>query len=230
MAEATNGLNNALAYKWTYADAATREADTGLDSADLGKWARQTDNNTVWMLTATTPTWVQVGGAATMAGSIASTQVPYATGANTLTGNANFTRDASGTLGNILTGNGAPAIFGQGDTGYGGDFEATGAGGWGVYAYASGVGGQGVVAEVGATTGIPLQGLAPTSQTADLLQLQVNSSTKFAVAPSGRPRFVSTPPSSASDTGTAGELAWDSGFLYICVSSNTWKRVAVATW
>lgn len=37
-------------------------------------------------------------------------------------------------------------------------------------------------------------------------------------------------PASATATGTAGEMRWDSSFLYICTSSNTWKRVAIATW
>lgn len=37
-------------------------------------------------------------------------------------------------------------------------------------------------------------------------------------------------PASASATGTAGQIAYDSGFLYICTATNTWKRVAIATW
>lgn len=37
-------------------------------------------------------------------------------------------------------------------------------------------------------------------------------------------------PSSASDTGVAGTIAWDSSFVYVCVATNTWKRVAIATW
>lgn len=37
-------------------------------------------------------------------------------------------------------------------------------------------------------------------------------------------------PSSASDTGTAGTVAWDSNYIYICVATDTWKRVAIATW
>lgn len=35
-------------------------------------------------------------------------------------------------------------------------------------------------------------------------------------------------PSSATDTGTAGTIAWDANFVYICVSTNAWKRVAIA--
>ncbi len=37
-------------------------------------------------------------------------------------------------------------------------------------------------------------------------------------------------PSSASDTGTLGQIAWDTGFIYICTATNTWERVAIATW
>lgn len=37
-------------------------------------------------------------------------------------------------------------------------------------------------------------------------------------------------PASASATGTAGHIAWDSSYIYICVATDTWKRVAIATW
>ena len=37
-------------------------------------------------------------------------------------------------------------------------------------------------------------------------------------------------PASAASTGTAGQLAYDSSWLYVCVSSNTWVRTALATW
>ena len=44
-------------------------------------------------------------------------------------------------------------------------------------------------------------------------------------------RLVSpTVPSTAADTGTAGDIAWDSDYIYICVAANTWKRVAISTW
>ena len=36
-------------------------------------------------------------------------------------------------------------------------------------------------------------------------------------------------PVTASSAGVAGQMAYDAGFLYICVSSNTWQRVAIAT-
>ena len=37
-------------------------------------------------------------------------------------------------------------------------------------------------------------------------------------------------PSSASDTGQAGQICWDTNYLYVCVSSNTWKRIALSSW
>lgn len=37
-------------------------------------------------------------------------------------------------------------------------------------------------------------------------------------------------PASASSTGTTGDVEWDSDYIYVCVSTDTWKRVAIATW
>ena len=41
---------------------------------------------------------------------------------------------------------------------------------------------------------------------------------------------AATVPTSASDTGTAGDIAYDSNYVYICVATNTWKRSALSTW
>jgi hypothetical protein len=41
---------------------------------------------------------------------------------------------------------------------------------------------------------------------------------------------TSSAPSSATDTGTVGEIAWDANYIYVCVGTNTWKRVAISTW
>lgn len=37
-------------------------------------------------------------------------------------------------------------------------------------------------------------------------------------------------PASASATGTTGQILWDSSYIYIATGTNTWKRVAIATW
>ncbi len=45
-----------------------------------------------------------------------------------------------------------------------------------------------------------------------------------------RPIIPTLTPASATATGTAGEVAWDANYVYVCVATNTWKRVAIATW
>jgi hypothetical protein len=37
-------------------------------------------------------------------------------------------------------------------------------------------------------------------------------------------------PASATATGTAGDICWDSSYIYVCVATDTWKRTAIATW
>ena len=41
---------------------------------------------------------------------------------------------------------------------------------------------------------------------------------------------LNTAPASASATGTTGEIRIDANYIYICTATNTWKRVAIATW
>ena len=44
-------------------------------------------------------------------------------------------------------------------------------------------------------------------------------------------RIASTgAPSSATDTGVAGDIRYDSSYVYIAVGTNTWKRAALTTW
>jgi hypothetical protein len=44
---------------------------------------------------------------------------------------------------------------------------------------------------------------------------------------SGSNRYV---PTTATDTGTAGQITWDGTYIYICINANTWQRVQHATW
>ena len=37
-------------------------------------------------------------------------------------------------------------------------------------------------------------------------------------------------PASASATGTLGQVAWDSSYIYVCTTTNTWVRAALTTW
>ena len=37
-------------------------------------------------------------------------------------------------------------------------------------------------------------------------------------------------PASASATGTAGQIAYDADYIYVCVATNSWKRIPLADW
>lgn len=50
---------------------------------------------------------------------------------------------------------------------------------------------------------------------------------------SGRPPSapaLASVPASATATGTAGQISFDAAYLYVCVATNVWKRVAIASW
>lgn len=73
--------------------------------------------------------------------------------------------------------------------------------------------------------------------TSKLLDLQVGGVSKFKVDNSGNTTTVkyyvaamNTAPSSASDTGTLGEIRVTATYIYVCTATNTWVRTALATW
>jgi len=37
-------------------------------------------------------------------------------------------------------------------------------------------------------------------------------------------------PSSATSTGAAGQITWDSNYVYVCTAANTWRRASLSTW
>jgi len=41
---------------------------------------------------------------------------------------------------------------------------------------------------------------------------------------------LNTAPSSATDTGTTGEIRFASGHIYLCISTNVWVRTQLTTW
>lgn len=42
--------------------------------------------------------------------------------------------------------------------------------------------------------------------------------------------LVTSVPGAANATGETGQFSWDANFIYMCISPNTWKRTAIATW
>ncbi len=41
---------------------------------------------------------------------------------------------------------------------------------------------------------------------------------------------TSKTPASATASGNAGDICWDSGYIYVCTATNTWVRSALTTW
>ena len=52
----------------------------------------------------------------------------------------------------------------------------------------------------------------------------------FLQADAFRLNALNTAPISAVDTGTTGEIRIDASHMYVCTATDTWKRVAIATW
>lgn len=59
----STGVNVHTPIRWIYDDATDREAATGFVPADVNNFAKQTDDDSIWILTDDSPiTWAQVGG------------------------------------------------------------------------------------------------------------------------------------------------------------------------
>lgn len=102
------GPNIHVPYNWTYANNAAMLAATGFVTGDVGKLALESDNNTLWMLTALTPTWAAVSAAAgTLAG-----DVTGSIGANTVA-NVNASVLATGSTSVTLASAGSSANSGS---------------------------------------------------------------------------------------------------------------------
>lgn len=57
----------------------------------------------------------------------------------------------------------------------------------------------------------------------DTVLFQVSNTTGLMIGPS---RTIAT----STSTGITGQIAWDAEYIYICIATNTWKRVEISTW
>lgn len=65
----------------------------------------------------------------------------------------------------------------------------------------------------------------------NLVNIGVNSHVQIDAHMADTTKHVfSHTPASSGASGTAGEVCWDSDYLYVCVATDTWKRVAVNSW
>lgn len=73
-------------------------------------------------------------------------------------------------------------------------------------------------------------GFSPSSEVS-LLRRICNNTALLAEAAGGGgiPVWVTVPASSGA-AGTAGQMAYDSDYLYVCVAANTWRRIALNDW
>ncbi len=85
----------------------------------------------------------------------------------------------------------------------------------------------------GATVAIPT-GTASTSTTTGALTVSGGAGIGGALHVGGQINGLgavqSGTPASATATGTAGQIRWDTDYIYVCTVANTWKRVAISTW
>ena len=58
----------------------------------------------------------------------------------------------------------------------------------------------------------------------DTGEVYIHNGTKFV------PIITNRTPSSATDTGIKGQIAWDSSYIYVCVATDVWKRTALSSW
>jgi hypothetical protein len=58
----------------------------------------------------------------------------------------------------------------------------------------------------------------------DTGELYIHNGTEYV------PLITNATPSSATDTGIKGQVAYDTNYIYVCVNSNVWKRVSISTW
>ena len=84
----------------------------------------------------------------------------------------------------------------------------------------------------GATTGAAILKITDYSNSSSI-RVTLGTSTDDTVnmlQVAGGVSIAGTAPASASATGVTGSVRWDADYIYICTATNTWKRVAIATW
>ena len=81
-----------IGYSFEYANESARTSDTSKTSADIGKFARQLSDDTIWMLTSTAPLWAGITGGS-VSGSVPNTR--YLSASSGLTGGGDLSADRS---------------------------------------------------------------------------------------------------------------------------------------
>ncbi|KKM88654.1 hypothetical protein LCGC14_1256560 [marine sediment metagenome] len=79
--------------------------------------------------------------------------------------------------------------------------------------------------------GIPILVGSNTPQAHTHLEADITNLDKYTQAEiDGKIIDIVAVPASAGSTGVTGQMAFDTGYIYRCTATDTWKRVAIATW
>jgi hypothetical protein len=89
-------------------------------------------------------------------------------------------------------------------------------------------GGDGTYTNVGQLYLYGPAGVPPPTQRGCIAYDQIKSSDR--TGDGDQLLTYSTAPATSGATGTAGQIAYDGSYLYLCVAANTWLRAAIATW
>ena len=77
--------------------------------------------------------------------------------------------------------------------------------------------------------GQKFMGVASTMDTTEKKSGTLNSKTEHHTIEEIRAHLIQTP-ASASASGVAGTIVADASYIYVCVATDTWERVAIASW
>jgi hypothetical protein len=93
---------------------------------------------------------------------------------------------------------------------------------------------NGGVAFMGTPTGSPLVFIQNNVNRFEIASSLITAAIPLTVATgnalTANHRLTGTAPATASSTGTAGDVRYDTDYVYICTATNTWKRAALTTW
>ena len=79
------------------------------------------------------------------------------------------------------------------------------------------------------TAGQKFMGLASAMDTTEKKSDFLNANTEFHTIEEIRAHLIQTP-ASASASGVAGTIVADASYIYVCIATDTWERVAIASW
>jgi len=79
------------------------------------------------------------------------------------------------------------------------------------------------------TAGQKFMGVPSAMNTAEKKSAALNANTEYHTIEEIRRQLIQTP-ANASAAGVAGTIVTDASYIYVCTATDTWERVAIASW